>query len=64
MTAIRTFASDNYSGVHPEIMEALSGANTGHEKSYGDDRYCASATQKFKALFGSETEVYFVYNGP
>jgi threonine aldolase len=59
----RTFASDNYSGVHPEIMDALIQANQGHEKSYGDDVYCARATQKFKSLFSQDTEVYFVYNG-
>ncbi len=63
MEPIRTFASDNYSGVHPEIMEALIQANQGHEKSYGDDVYCARASKKFKSLFSPETEVYFVYNG-
>lgn len=63
MESNRTFASDNYSGVHPEIMEALINANHGHEKSYGDDAYCAKATQKFKSLFSEDTEVFFVYNG-
>lgn len=59
----RTFASDNYSGVHPEIMEALLQANTGHAASYGADEYTARATAKFKALFGEDTAVYFAYNG-
>lgn len=59
----RTFASDNYAGVHPEIMEAIIKANHGHESSYGADRYTRSAIEKFKALFGEDIEVFFVYNG-
>ena len=60
---MKTFASDNYSGVHPEILEALRAANDGHAGSYGADPYTEKATQRFKALFGKNTEVYFVYNG-
>lgn len=59
----KTFASDNYSGAHPLVMEALLMANNGHAASYGADEYCAAATQKFKNHFGEETEVFFVYNG-
>ena len=59
----KTFASDNYSGVHPLIMEALVKANAGHAASYGTDEFTAEAVSKFKALFGKDVEVYFVYNG-
>ena len=59
----QTFASDNYAGVHPEIMAALLAANHGHESSYGADPFTSRATGKFKALFGDDIEVYFVYNG-
>ncbi len=59
----KTFASDNYAGVHPEIMNALQYANDGHAASYGADEFTAAAVNKFKALFGTETEVFFVYNG-
>jgi threonine aldolase len=59
----KTFASDNYSGVHPQIMEALLRANEGHAASYGADEYTASAVNKFKELFGSDADVYLVYNG-
>jgi threonine aldolase len=58
-----TFASDNYAGVHPEIMEALLKANQGHAASYGADEYTTGAIKKFKALFGESVEVFFVYNG-
>ncbi len=60
---MKTFASDNYSGVHPEIMEALVKANHHHAGSYGSDDYTARATDKFKGLFGEDIEVFFVYNG-
>lgn len=59
----RTLASDNYSGVHPEVMEALIQANHGHAASYGTDAHTESAIEKFKAHFGSDIEVFFVYNG-
>lgn len=59
----KTFASDNYAGVHPEIMAALAEANQGHEGSYGNDRFTQEAVGRFKELFGSQTEVFFVYNG-
>ena len=60
---MKTFASDNYSGVHPEIMEALVKANQAHAGSYGSDDYTARAIEKFKGFFGNDIEVFFVYNG-
>lgn len=61
--ANKTFASDNYSGVHPEIMKALAAANEGHAPSYGTDEYTARAIDRFRVLFGEDIEVFFVYNG-
>lgn len=60
---MKAFASDNYSGVHPEIMAALQKANAAHAGSYGNDPYTASAVTKFKEFFGDNIEVFFVYNG-
>ncbi len=60
---MKAFASDNYSGVHPEIMEALQKANAKHAGSYGNDDYTARAVNKFKEIFGSDVDVFFVYNG-
>jgi threonine aldolase len=57
------FASDNNSGVHPEIMNSLQEANKGHVTGYGTDIYTEKAIQLFKELFGEETDVYFVFNG-
>lgn len=59
----KTFASDNYSGVHPEIMQAMLLANSGHRTSYGADEYTMRAEKKFRELFGNDAEIFFVYNG-
>lgn len=60
---MKTFASDNYSGVHPEVMAALQKANAEHAGSYGNDVYTERAVAIFKDFFGSDCEVFFVYNG-
>src|SRR5690606_21512818 len=59
----RTFASDNYAGVHPAILEALIQANEGHAPSYASDAYTQRAVGRFKELFGEDVEAFFVYNG-
>ena len=59
----RGFASDNNSGVHPAILEAISRANAGHTVAYGDDPYTRAAEDTFKKTFGHDIEVFFVYNG-
>ena len=58
-----SFASDNNSGVHPDIFDAMIRANEGHTIAYGDDRFTESAVRKFKDHFGEEIEVFFVFNG-
>ena len=57
------FASDNNSGVHPEIMLSLSEANKGHTVAYGDDPYTREAVKRIKDHLGEEAEVYFVFLG-
>lgn len=59
----RFFASDNGSGIHPNILEALSQANVGHTKGYGYDAFTKRAEDDFRKLFGAHVEVFFVYSG-
>jgi threonine aldolase len=59
---IRSFASDNNAGVHPEVLAAMAAANTGHTVGYGDDLYTERARAKFREHFG-DVEVFFVFNG-
>ncbi|MBN1650426.1 MAG: low specificity L-threonine aldolase [Bacteroidales bacterium] len=60
---MKSFASDNWAGTSPEIMDALINANQGHSPAYGADPYTEEAKQEFKKLFGKKAETYFVYNG-
>lgn len=58
-----SFASDNYAGIHPEILNAITKVNIGHEPAYGGDRYTEQAIAKFKEYFGEDVAVHFVFNG-
>ncbi len=58
----KSFASDNYSGVHPTIFKAIEDANQGHVSAYGHDMYTDRAVEEFKKVFG-DVEVFFVFNG-
>lgn len=60
---MRSFASDNNSGVHPLVMQALTEANADHAVGYGDDPWTAQATAKIKEVFGESASPYFVFNG-
>lgn len=57
------FASDNYAGIHPTILEAINNANKGHSKAYGNDTYTKAAIELFKKYFGNDIDVYFVCTG-
>lgn len=59
----RGFASDNNSGVHSAVMEAMNSVNEGHVVAYGDDPYTAAAIGKIKKEFGQDTGVFFVFTG-
>ena len=59
---MKSFASDNYSGVHPEVFEALQRANAQHEISYGADTFTEEANRLFEELVGKVTVLY-TFNG-
>ena len=60
---MRSFASDNNSGLHPLVMEAIAKANDNHAVGYGDDPWTAAATDKIRAVFGPSADPFFVFNG-
>ncbi|MBS1773455.1 MAG: low specificity L-threonine aldolase [Bacteroidetes bacterium] len=60
---MKSFASDNYAGVLPEMMEALQKANVGHARSYGADEITERTKKLFCEVFGADIDVYFVFNG-
>jgi len=59
----RTFASDNWAGVHPEVMDAIVAANVGHAPAYGADALTEEAVALLRREFGPEAEVSLVFNG-
>lgn len=59
----RGFASDNYAGVHPEVLAAIVAANGGHQVAYGEDRYTARLTEVLSEVLGRPVEVFPVFNG-
>lgn len=59
----RGFESDNCSGVHEKVMEAIIKANKGHVEGYGYDIYTQNAVLEFKKIFGEDISVYFTLNG-
>lgn len=60
---MKSFASDNYSTVCKEVLEAINNANHNHEPSYGSDFYTEQAIALLKDTFGDNITVYFVLNG-
>jgi threonine aldolase len=60
---VRGFASDNYAGVHPDILVALATANGGHQVSYGGDVYTEHLQELFQRHFGEQAAAFPVFNG-
>ena len=63
MNPKRSFASDNYAGIHPEVMAAMERVNVGHQVAYGDDETTAELDARIKDFFGPKSAIYPVFNG-
>ena len=59
----RGFASDNHSGAHPEVMEAIERANVDHAGSYGEDWWTRRFDDLMAEHFGPEAVGFPVFNG-
>ena len=59
----RGFASDNFAGIHPRILERIAAVNHGHAMAYGDDAVTVRARAAFDRLFGQPVSTHFVFNG-
>lgn len=59
----RYFASDNYAGIHPAVLDAVAGANGGHVRSYGDDPYTKTFQERIEQMFGPQARVYPTLTG-
>lgn len=61
--AARGFASDNYSGIHPEVLAAIADANDGHQVAYGEDAYTVRLQEVMATHFGEGVQAFPVFNG-
>ena len=60
---MRSFGSDNHSGICPEILKAIADANADHALAYGDDEYTQRLTARIRTHFGETASPYLVFNG-
>ena len=63
MSNQRGFASDNYAGIHPAVLEAIGKVNVGHQVAYGEDSETSRFQEVVKELFGPNAEGFPVFNG-
>ena len=58
------FNNDYAEGCHPKVLEALCRTNFDQTPGYGEDKYCAQAAAKIRALCGREdVAVHFLVGG-
>jgi threonine aldolase len=60
---MKSFASDNYAGAHPEVLAAIAQANDGHAAAYGADPWTERARLALRDHFGSRSTSLLVFNG-
>jgi len=58
-----SFASDNYAGALPDVIEAVAAANQGHAPAYGNDALTDRVRERFRECFGPEAIGLPVFNG-
>lgn len=58
-----SFGSDNHSGVHPLIMEAIVNENKNFKTAYGEDTYTQQVLKQLEDSLGGDCTAFFVFNG-
>ncbi|HOD17867.1 MAG TPA: low specificity L-threonine aldolase [Candidatus Cloacimonadota bacterium] len=58
-----SFGSDNHSGAHPLILQAIGKANSGYWHGYGEEDYTEKVQKKVASLFGKNASALFVITG-
>jgi threonine aldolase len=59
----RGFASDNYAGALPEVLEAIALANSEHAPAYGSDPWTKALEERFRDQLGPDARPFLVFNG-
>lgn len=58
-----SFGSDNHSGVHPKVWDAMRKADAGYCPAYGDDPLSQKVLKQLEYLFGGGCEASFLLTG-
>jgi threonine aldolase len=58
-----SLGSDNHSGVHPKIFEALTSVNRGFAHAYGLDEVSDLTQKEFERVFGPKVKAEYVFTG-
>ena len=58
-----SFGSDNHSGIHPKVLQAICEANQGHAHSYGEDPWSQHFQQELKRVLPQSAQGFLVFNG-
>ena len=56
-------ASDNWSGLCPEALDALVSANAGSAPPYGEDAWSKAASDQLRDVFDFDAEIFYVSSG-
>jgi threonine aldolase len=59
----KSFGSDNHSGVHPAVLQAIVDTNQGDALAYGDDPWTEQALARLRELFGGSAQAFLALNG-
>ena len=62
MTSRKSFGSDNHSGTHPAVLQAIIDANAGDAVAYGADEHTERVTAELCETFGADS-AFLVLNG-
>ena len=57
------FASDNASGVHPDVLDAIAAINSGSALAYGNDAYSQRVIDKLNHAFEADADILFTFGG-
>lgn len=57
------FASDNYAGIHPDVLAAIVEVNQGPESAYGNDPYTHALQERTRETFGDSAVALPVLTG-
>lgn len=58
-----SFGSDNHSGIHPQILQAIQAANNGFSIAYGEDTLSEKVLRQIEDMLGGNCSAFFVMTG-